>query len=324
MPDSGTRPDLAAIKEAAERISGLVHRTPLLRSRSLERMFDGKLHCKCEHLQRVGAFKARGAANAVFSLSDKELGKGVATHSSGNHGAAVALAAGTRGTQAWVVMPENAPAVKRRAVESYGANIVSCRPGLANREAALQKLVDEKGVQVIHPYNDYRVIAGQGTVALEIMEQQGDIDLLLVPVGGGGLLSGSLLVIKELRPQVQVIGIEPACADDARQSLDSGERVIIDSPDTIADGLRASLGDKTFPIIAELVDDIVTVSEDAIRDATRLVWERMKQLIEPSAAVPVAALLEQQIELKGRRAALVFTGGNVDLDRLPWQQREGP
>ena len=319
MPDKGTRPDLAAIKQAAKRISGLVHRTPLMRSRSLDRMFDGELHFKCEHLQRVGAFKTRGAANAVFSLSDKELGRGVATHSSGNHGAAVALAASTKNAQAWVVMPEDAPAVKKRAVESYGANIVSCKPGLGNREAALHKLVDEKGGHVIHPYNDYRVIAGQGTVALEIMEQQGDIDMLLVPVGGGGLLSGSLLVIKELQPQVQVIGVEPERADDARQALDSGERVIIDSPDTIADGLRASLGDKTFPIIAKLVDDIVTVSEDAIRDATRLVWERMKQLIEPSAAVPVAALLEGRIELKGRRAAVVFTGGNLDLDRLPWQ-----
>lgn len=319
MPDKGTRPDLAAIRQAADRISDFVHRTPLLRSRSLDQMFDGELYFKCEHLQRVGAFKARGAANAVFSLSDKELGRGVATHSSGNHGAAVALAASTKNAQAWVVMPEDAPAVKKRAVESYGANIVSCKPGLGNREAALQKLVDEKGVHVIHPYNDYRVIAGQGTVALEIMEQQGDIDMLLVPVGGGGLLSGSLLVIKELQPQVQVIGVEPERADDARQALDSGERVIIDSPDTIADGLRASLGDKTFPIIAKLVDDIVTVSEDAIRDATRLVWERMKQLIEPSAAVPVAALLEGRIELKGRRAAVVFTGGNLDLDRLPWQ-----
>ncbi len=320
MPDKGTRPDLAAIRQAADRISGLVHRTPLLRSRSLDRMFDGKLHFKCEHLQRVGAFKARGASNAVFSLDEKELGRGVATHSSGNHGAALALAAGTRGTQAWVVMPANAPAIKKRAVENYGANIVSCQPGLANREAALQKLVDEKGVEVIHPYNDYRVIAGQGTVALEIMEQQGDIDLLMVPVGGGGLLSGSLLVIKELSPMVQVIGIQPALADDARQSLDCGKRVIIDSSNSIADGLRASLGDKTFPIIAEHVDDIVTVSEDAIRDATRLVWERMKQLVEPSAAVPVAALLEQRIELKGRRAALIFTGGNLDLDRLPWQK----
>lgn len=319
MPDKGTRPDLAAIRQAADRISDFVHRTPLLRSRSLDQMFDGELYFKCEHLQRVGAFKARGAANAVFSLSDKELGRGVATHSSGNHGAAVALAAGTKNAQAWVVMPEDAPAVKKRAVECYGANIVSCKPGLGNREAALQKLVDEKGVHVIHPYNDYRVIAGQGTVALEIMEQQGELDLLLVPVGGGGLLSGSLLVIKELQPQVQVIGIEPARADGARQSLDSGKHVIIDSPDTIADGLRASLGDKTFPIIAELVDDVVTVSEDAIRDATRLIWERMKQLIEPSAAVPVAALLEGRIELQGRRAAVVFTGGNLDLDRLPWQ-----
>ena len=320
MPDKETRPDLVTIRQAAERISGLVHRTPLMRSRSLDQMFDGELHFKCEHLQRVGAFKARGAANAVFSLDRKELGRGVATHSSGNHGAAVALAAGIRGTQAWVVMPSNSPAIKKHAVESYGANIISCQTGLANREAALQKLIDEKGVQVIHPYNDYRVIAGQGTVALEIMEEQEEIDVLMVPLGGGGLLSGSLLAIKELRPQVRVIGIEPARADDARQSLDSGERVIIDSPDTIADGLRASLGDKTFPIIAELVDDIVTVSENAIRDATRLVWERMKQLIEPSAAVPVAALLERRIELKGRRAALIFTGGNLDLDCLPWQQ----
>ena len=319
MLDQTTRPDLATIKAAAERIAELVRRTPLMRSRSLDQMFSGELHFKCEHLQRVGAFKARGAANAVFSLDEEELDRGVATHSSGNHGAAVALAAGTKDAQAWVVMPEDAPAAKKRAVESYGANIVSCQPGLANREAALQELVDEKGVNVIHPYNDYRVIAGQGTVALEIIEQQDDIDLLLVPVGGGGLLSGSLLAIKELRPQVQVIGIEPARADDAKQSLDSGEHVIIDSPDTIADGLRASLGDKTFPIIAELVDDIVTVSEDAIIEATRLVWERMKQLIEPSAAVPVAALIEKRIELKGRRAALVFTGGNLDLDRLPWQ-----
>jgi threonine dehydratase len=319
VSETGDRPNLATIRAAAERISGLVRRTPLMQSQSLNRMLDGDLYFKCEHLQRAGAFKVRGAANAVFSLTDGEADKGVATHSSGNHGAAVALAAGSRGAQAWVVMPDDAPETKKRAVAGYGAIIVSCKPGLSNRESALQSLVDETGAHVVHPYNDYRVIAGQGTVALEILEQQPDVEVLMVPLGGGGLLSGSLLTVREMNPKVMVVGVEPEKADDARQSLESGRHVIIDSPATIADGLRASLGDKTLPIIRKLVDDIVVVSEAAILEATRLVWERMKQVIEPSAAVTVAALLEKRYEMKGRRGALVFTGGNLDLDKLPWQ-----
>ncbi|MBA3563155.1 MAG: pyridoxal-phosphate dependent enzyme [Gammaproteobacteria bacterium] len=280
-------------------------------------MLDGRagaqVFCKAENLQKVGAFKFRGAANAVFSLPDDAAARGVATHSSGNHGAAVALAARLRGIPAYVVMPHDAPAAKRAAVAHYGADIRACRPGLGSRERALDDLIAATGAQVIHPYNDHRVIAGQGTAALELLEECAGLDALLVPVGGGGLLSGTAIAGKGLVPGIRIIGVEPRQADDAWQSLTTGRRVIVDSPDTVADGLRASLGELTFAIIRRHVDEIVRVEEAAIVAAMRFVWERMKLVIEPSAAVPVAALLEGAAGVAGLRVGVILSGGNVDL-----------
>ena len=312
------RPTLATIRAAAARIRGRVHRTPVMSSRSIDRDLGVRVRFKCENLQRVGAFKARGAANAVWSLDDATARRGVATHSSGNHGAALALAAAERGIPAWVVVPDNATGVKRDAIARYGARIVDCRPGMTAREAGLARVVEETGASVVHPYDDHRVIAGQGTAALELLEDEPGIELLLCPVGGGGLISGSAIVAAGSPGATRVIGCEPAGADDARRSLLGGERVILDSPATIADGLRASLGARNFDIIRELVGDIVLVEEAEIVAAMRLIWERMKILIEPSAAVPVAALMNGSIDAEGSTVGLILSGGNLDLGKLPW------
>jgi threonine dehydratase len=311
-------PDLDSIRRAAVRIKGRVHETPVVSSRSLDEEFGGSILFKCENLQRVGAFKARGAANAVFALSSEDAACGVATHSSGNHGAALALAAASRGIPCWVVVPDNAPAVKAAAVARYGATVVPCEPGLRNREAGLARVLRITGATPVHPYDDYRVIAGQGTTALEFLTQCSALDVLMTPVGGGGLIAGCAIAAKALKPEVRVIGCEPANADDAKRSFESGERVCIDAPDTVADGLRASLGARNFPIILDRVDDIVTVSEAEIIAAMRLVWERLKLVIEPSCAVPVAALMNGAVDPVGRTVGVVLTGGNVDLDNLPW------
>lgn len=307
-------PDLATIREAAERIRDHAHRTPVLTSRSFNRMMGATVYFKCENFQRVGAFKFRGACNAVFSLTEQEARRGVATHSSGNHAQALALAASIRGIPAYLVMPNDAPEVKRAAVVGYGGQITSCESTLAAREAALQHVLEQTGAVPVHPYNDYRVIAGQGTAALELLQEVSGLDVVITPVGGGGLLSGTAIAVSESSPNTRVIGAEPEGADDAQRSLRAGHVIPQANPRTIADGLRTSLGSLTFPIIHERVDDIVTVSEDAIVAAMRLVWERMKIVIEPSAAVPVAALLEKL----GKRVAVILSGGNVDLDRLPW------
>lgn len=316
--EAGTRPDLAAIRAAADRIAPHALRTPVLSGRSLDAELGGQLFLKCENFQRVGAFKARGALNAVFSLEDEVAARGVATHSSGNHGAALALAATLRGIPSWVVVPDDAPPPKRAAVARYGATVVDCRPGLDNREAGLGCVLEETGATLVHPYDDYRVITGQGTAAVELVEARPDLELLLVPVGGGGLVSGCAIAAKGLSPRIRVVACEPAAADDARQSLERGERVRLDAPETVADGLRASLGARNFAIMRELVDEVVTVSEEAIVAAMRLVWERLKIVIEPSSAVPVAALLEGGLRPEGRRIGIILTGGNVDLDALPW------
>lgn len=313
-------PTLRDIRQAAERIRPYAHRTPVLTSASLNRMIGAHLFFKCENFQKVGAFKFRGACHAVLTLSDEEAARGVATHSSGNHAAALALAARTRGIRALIVMPKDAARVKRAAVAEYGGHIIFCEPTLASREATLAEVVKETGATVVHPYNDRRVIAGQGTVALEFIQEVPHLDSLMVPVGGGGLISGTAIVVAELSPGTRIIGVEPAGADDAFRSLRAGRRIPCHQPRTIADGLRASLGDVTFAIIKEHVDRIVTVSEEAIVAAMRLVWERMKIIIEPSAAVPVAALLERKVDLAGQRVGIVLSGGNVDLDRLPWPQ----
>jgi threonine dehydratase len=313
-----TPPDLAAIRDAASRIAAHAHRTPVLTSRTLDERFGARLFFKCENLQRVGAFKFRGAANAVFSLSDADAAAGVATHSSGNHAQALALAARLRGIAAHIVMPENSPAVKVEAVRGYGGRIVFCRPTQSDREQTLARVVAETGARFVHPYDDPRVVAGQATCALELLEQAGPLDAILVPIGGGGLASGTLLACGFTSPATAVYAVEPKGADDAFRSVRDGRIHPSTDPHTIADGLRTSLGTLTFPIVKALVREIVTVGEAAIVDGMRLVWERMKLVIEPSAAVPLAALLEDAVAVRGKRVGVILSGGNVDLGSLPW------
>ena len=311
--------DLATVRAAHARIRPHVHRTPVLTSRSLDAAMGATLFFKCENLQKVGAFKARGACNAVFSLDDAEARRGVITHSSGNHGAAVAWAAARRGIPAWVVMPENSAEVKKAAVQGLGAAVRYCAPTLAARDTTCAAVQAETGALLIHPFDDWRVIAGQGTAALELLEEIPDLDAILTPVGGGGLLSGTAIAARAIKPSIAVYGAEPAGADDAWRSLQSGHIVPQTDPRTIADGLRSSLGVKTFAVLSKLVDAIGTTSEPAIVQAMRLAWEKLKLIIEPSSAVPLAALLERKLPVAGRRVGIVISGGNVDLDRLPWQ-----
>jgi len=315
-------PSLEDIRQAHRRIEPFIHRTPVLTSGTIDRMAGGEIFFKCENLQKAGAFKIRGACNAVFSLSDDEAKRGVATHSSGNHAAALALAARWRGIPAHVVMPENSPHVKKLAVAGYGAEIVFCKPTLEARERALAEVVARTGAAFIHPYNDLRVITGQGTAAIELCEQVQNLDLVVAPVGGGGLLSGTAVAVTLVSPKTAVIAAEPERADDAYRSFKSGHLVPSLDPNTIADGLRTSLGDLTFPIIQRYVRDIVLVSEEAIVEAMRCLWERMKILVEPSAAVPLGAVLSRRLDVAGRRVGLIVSGGNVDLDRLPWVPKE--
>lgn len=315
---SGNLPSMKHVLDAAARIQGYAVRTPVLTSSTLDGMFGARLFFKCENFQKAGAFKFRGACNAVFSLADGDAERGVATHSSGNHGAALALAARLRGIPCRVVMPSNAPDVKKAAVSGYGAGIDYCAPTLKAREAMLEHVVASTNATVVHPYDDSLVIAGQGTVALELLDAVPDIDVVLTPIGGGGLTSGTALVVKSRAPGTRMVAVEPAGADDAYCSFRSGERLPSVEPKTIADGLLTSLGVRNFALIQRLVDDIVTVGEAAIVRAMRLVWERMKIVVEPSAAVPLAALVENRIDVRGMRVGIVLSGGNVDLDRLPW------
>lgn len=307
-------PDLDDVRAAYMRIQAHTHRTPVLTSRALNRRLGRELFFKCENLQRAGAFKFRGATNAVLSLTEEEARRGVATHSSGNHGAALALAASLRGIPAFIVMPRNSSAVKLAAVKEYGGNITLCDPTLAARESTLDEVVARTGATFVHPYNHPRVIAGQGTAALELLEQVPDLDLILAPVGGGGLLSGTAIVAAAAG--ITVAAGEPAGADDAYQSLQRGELVPSVEPRTVADGLLTSLGSRTFEIIRRHVSAIYPVSEAGIVAAMRLVWERMKIIIEPSSAVPLAALAEH--EIVGARVGIILSGGNVDLEHLPW------
>ena len=287
-------------------------------SRQLDDHCTARMFFKCEQLQKVGAFKARGATNAVLSLSDEEAARGVGTHSSGNHGAALAMAAGLRGIPAYIVMPRNAPSVKKAAVAGYGGLIVECEPTLQARVATLDRLVAEHDLHVVHPYNDPRVITGQGTAALELLEQVPELDAIVVPVGGGGLLAGTAIAAKASNPDIEVIAAEPAGADDAFRSFGLGSLQPQTDPDTIADGLRTGLGELNFEIIRSLVDTILTVPDSTIVEAMRLQWSRMKQVVEPSGAVSFAALLEHPERFVGRRVGVVISGGNVDLDNLPW------
>lgn len=311
-------PTIDTIREAHERIRPHIHRTPVLTSSALDRICGAELHFKCENFQRAGAFKTRGASNAVFSLTEKEARRGVATHSSGNHAGALALAAKSRNIPAYVVMPENSPAVKVAAVRGYGAEIRFCEPTLEARERGLDDVVKRTGASFVHPYNDYRVIAGQGTAALELWEETGRLDMVVTPVGGGGLLSGTAIVLSALSPETDVLAGEPAGADDAYRSLKMGTIVPSIDPRTVADGLLTSLGVHTFPTIQRLVREIVRVEEDRIIEAMRLVWERMKIVVEPSAAVAVGAILTAPELFREKRVGIILSGGNVDLEKLPW------
>ena len=312
--------DLAVVRAAHARIAPHIQRTPVLSNAALDQAAGASLFFKCENLQRVGAFKARGACNAVLSLSDAEAARGVVTHSSGNHGAALAWAAQRRGIPAWIVMPANAPTVKQNAVRGFGGTIRFCEATVAAREEACAAVQAESGATLVHPYNDWRVIAGQGTAALELLTEFPQLDAIITPVGGGGLLSGTAIVATATKPSIKVYGAEPAGADDAAQSLRAGHIVPQLNPRTIADGLRSSLGDKTFAVISSLVEGIGTVSEEAIVHAMRLAWEKLKVVIEPSGAVPLAAVLDRAFALEGLRVGVILSGGNVDLERLPWQQ----
>jgi len=314
--------NLDDIRNAAQRIQPYIHRTPVLTSESLDTKVGARVFLKCENLQKVGAFKFRGACNAVFSLTDEEAERGVCTHSSGNHAQALALAARMRGIPAYIVMPNNAPSVKKNAVAGYGGQITFCAPTLEAREATLTRIYEKTGANVVHPYNDARVIAGQGTAALELLEEVPDLDVMIAPVGGGGLLSGTSIAATETKKGIRVIAGEPEMADDAYRSIKSGRIVPAEMPRTIADGLLTSLGSLTFPIVQERVEQIVTVSEQGIVDAMKFVWERVKIIIEPSAAVPVAVLWEKKIDLSRLSVGVILSGGNVDLEKLPWGQTE--
>ncbi len=311
-------PTYSDIEKAHNIVKKYAHRTPVFTSSAIDSIVGGRLFFKCENFQKVGAFKFRGAINAIFSLSETEAEKGVATHSSGNHAAAVALAAKLRGIPAHIVMPDNSPEIKKRAVAGYDANITFCAPTLQARETTLAKVVEETGAYEIHPYNNFYVIAGQGTAAKEMIEEKKDFDIIITPVGGGGLLSGTAIATKKLLPDCKIIAAEPAGADDAFRSFHSKKFIASENPKTIADGLLTSLGERNFKIILSNVDDIVTVSEENIIAAMRMIWERMKIIIEPSSAVPLAAILEKKIDIKNKKVGIILTGGNIDLERLPF------
>lgn len=311
-------PDYTDVVKAHELIRPLVHRTPVLTSSSINLLTGAQLYFKCENLQKVGAFKFRGACNAVFSLSDEQVARGVCTHSSGNHAAALALAARLRGVPAYIVMPNNAPSIKKKAVEGYGAQITFCEPTLASRESTLAEIAAKTGATEIHPYNNFEVIAGQGTAAKELLEEVGPLDILLCPIGGGGLLSGTSITGRELNPKGLVIAAEPEGADDAYRSFHAKKLIPSVNPKTIADGLLTSVGEINFRIIQRKTDEIVTVSERGIVQAMRMIWERMKIIVEPSSAVALAAILENKVEVKDKKIGVILSGGNVDLDNLPF------
>jgi threonine dehydratase len=311
-------PNLDAVREAQRRIAPHVHRTPVLTSASLDERAGARLFFKCENLQRTGSFKMRGATNAVFSLLDAEAGRGVLTHSSGNHAAAIALAARRRGIPAWIVMPSNAPHTKRRAVEDYGGRVTECEPNLASREAVAVALQQKTGARLIHPYNDEAVIAGQATAALELLEEIPGLDMIVAPVSGGGLLSGTAIVARSLNPGIRVIGAEPANADDAHRSFAAGHIEPAAKTETIADGLRATLCPLTFAILRDRVDEIALVAEEEILPAMLFIWERLKLVIEPSSAVAVVPVLERRVNAAGRKVGIILSGGNLDLGKLPF------
>ena len=311
-------PDFQDIIKAHELIKEFVHQTPVLTSTAINRITGCELYFKCENLQKTGAFKFRGACNAIFSLSDLQASKGVGTHSSGNHAAALALAASMRGIRAHIVMPSNSTEIKKIAVAGYRGIITLCEPTLEARESTLNRIALQEEIEIIHPYNNIRVIAGQGTAAKELLGLFPKLDVIMCPVGGGGLLSGTALAAKSLSDSCRVIAAEPSGADDAYRSFKAGYIIPSNKPKTIADGLLTSLGEINFAIISKYVDDIITVSEESIILAMRLIWERMKIIIEPSSAVPLAAILENEPVFRNLRVGVILSGGNVDLENLPF------
>lgn len=303
---------------ARVRIAPYVHRTPVLTSRMLNEISGAELFFKCENLQKAGAFKARGASNAVFGLSDDQAARGVATHSSGNHGTCLSYAAGRRGIPCTVVMPRTAPQAKKDAVRGYGGRVVECEPSTTSREAVFAEVVAETGAEFVHPYNDPRVIAGQATCSAEMIEQVDNLDMVVAPIGGGGMISGTCLTLSTLAPTVRIYAAEPAQADDAMRSFKAGHIIADDAPETIADGLKVPLKELTWHFVRDHVTDILTASEDEIVDAMKLIWKRMKIVMEPSSAVPLAIILKNRDIFAGKRVGIIITGGNVDLDKLPW------
>ena len=309
---------LKDIASAHDRIRPYIHRTPVLTNNSLNEFTGANLFFKCENFQKAGSFKIRGATNTVELLTQDEMDKGVATTSSGNHGAALSMAVTRREGKTKVVMPHNTPKIKVDNVERNGGEVVWCEPDQSSREQVLADLVNESGATVVHPYNDERIIAGQGTCAKELLEDHPEIQIIVSPVSGGGLLSGTLLSAKEMNEQVSVYGAEPAEADDAYRSLQNGEIVPNDTINTICDGLRAQIGTITFPIIQKYVDEIITLSEDEILDSMKMIWERVKIIVEPACSISLAAIIKNKNKFSGKNVGLIMSGGNVDLNQLPW------
>jgi len=311
-------PTLIDIREAHNRIRSMIHRTPVMSSQFINQEFGAQIYFKCENFQKAGAFKFRGATNSCLTLNKEELARGVGTHSSGNHAGALAKVAQLLGSQAHIVMPSNSPEVKKRAVAGYGAKIYYCEPNLLARENTMEKVIDQTGCTFIHPYNRFEIIAGQGTAAIELLEEHPDLDIIMTPVGGGGLLSGTAIAAKSLFPDIRVLAGEPLGANDAWQSFRQKKLIPSDNPVTMADGLLTSLGEMTLDAILEYVDDILLCKEESIVAAMRLVWERMKIIIEPSSAVPLASLMENREGWTGKKVGIILSGGNVDLGNLPF------
>jgi len=309
---------LKDIEAAHERIRPHIHRTPVFTNNSLNELSGAELYFKCDNFQKAGSFKIRGATNTVEQLTIEELNRGVATTSSGNHGAALSMAVTRRGGKTKVVMPNNTPEIKVNNVERNGGEVVWCEPEQESRESVLKELIEETGAVVVHPYNDERIMAGQGTCAKELLEDHPELDVIVSPVSGGGLLSGTLLSSKALNTDIQVFGAEPAEADDAYRSLKLGKIVPNETINTICDGLRAQIGGLTFPVISDLVDDIITVTEEEIIDSMRMIWERLKMIVEPSSSITLGAVLKNKDKFNGKKVGLIISGGNVDLDHLPW------
>lgn len=315
-----TYPTYDDVIAAHERIAPYIHRTPVLTSAYLNELSGADLHFKCENFQKAGAFKVRGACNAVFGLPEEKLARGVATHSSGNHALSLSYAAGRRGIPCTVVMPHSAPEAKKAAVRGYGGRIVECEPSTSSREAVFAQVVEETGAEFVHPYNDLRVITGQATCSREVMEQVEGLEAVVAPIGGGGMISGTCLTVSSIAPGVKVYAAEPLAADDAARSFRAGHIIADDAPVTVADGLKVPLKENTWHYVSNHVTDILTATEEEIVAAMKLTWERMKIVIEPSCAVPLAVILKNRDVFAGKRIGVIITGGNVDLDRLPWMQ----